>query len=65
MLMQYLDEHPSITLQTFVTMSGLKKSVASHKLVLLALAGVLKVTPHERGDLYSLVLRPGSRSTGT
>jgi predicted HTH transcriptional regulator len=65
MLMQYLDEHPSITLQTFTTISGLKKSMASHKLVLLALAGVLKVTPHERGDLYSRVLRPGSRSTGT
>lgn len=65
LLMRYLDEHPSITLQTFMSISGLKKSLASHKLVLLAIAGVLKVTPHERGDLYSLVLRPGSRSTGT
>lgn len=65
MLMQYLDKHPSITLQTFVAISGLKKSMAARKLVLLTLGGVLKVTPHERGDLYSLVLRPGSRSTGT
>jgi hypothetical protein len=65
LLMQYLDKHPSITLQTFMTISGLKKSQASSKLILLTVARVLKVTPHERGDLYSLVLRPGSRSTGT
>jgi predicted HTH transcriptional regulator len=65
MLMQYLDEHPSITLQTFMTISGLKKFLASRKLVLLVVGGVLKVTPHERGDLYSLILRPGSRLTGT
>ncbi|MBT1709886.1 putative DNA binding domain-containing protein [Fulvivirgaceae bacterium PWU5] len=65
LLMQYLDKHPSITLQTFMAISGLKKSQASSKLILLTVARVLKVTPHERGDLYSLVLRPGSRSTGT
>ncbi len=53
-LMQYLDQNPNITLSTFVKLSGLKKFYASKKLVLLVLADVLKITPHEKGDLYSL-----------
>ena len=53
-LMQYLDAHKEITLKTFMEMSGLKRFSASRKLVLLVLADVLRVTPHDRGDLYSL-----------
>jgi hypothetical protein len=53
-LMQYLDTHPAITLQKFVELSGLKRFYASKKLVLLVLADVLNITPHEKGDLYSL-----------
>jgi predicted HTH transcriptional regulator len=53
-LMQYLDENPSITLKKFIELSGLKKFYASKKLVLLVLADVLRITPHEKGDLYSL-----------
>lgn len=53
-LMQYLDIHSSITLKKFIELSGLKKFYASRKLVLLVLADVLRITPHEKGDLYSL-----------
>jgi hypothetical protein len=53
-LMQYLDTNPTITLKRFIELSGLKKFYASKKLVLLVLADVLRITPHEKGDLYSL-----------
>lgn len=55
-LMKYLDATPYITLQEFAKHSKLKKFIASRKLILLVLANVLKVTPHEKGDLYSLAL---------
>lgn len=54
LLMQYLDSNPTITLKRFIELSGLKKFYASKKLVLLVLADVLRITPHEKGDLYSL-----------
>lgn len=54
LLMQYLDINPAITLKQFVEVSGLKKFYASRKLVLLVLANVLQITPHEKGDLFSL-----------
>jgi hypothetical protein len=57
MLMRYLDENPSITLKKFMELSHLKRFYASKKLVLLVLANVLKVTPHEKGDLYSLAFK--------
>ena len=53
-LVTYLNEHPTITLKKFIELSGLKKFYASKKLVLLVLANVLAITPHEKGDLYSL-----------
>lgn len=53
-LMQYLDSNPTITLKRFIELSGLKKFYASKKLVILVLADVLQITPHEKGDLYSL-----------
>lgn len=54
LLMQYLDTHTSITLKKFMEISGLKRFYASRKLVLLVLADVLRITPHEKGDVYSL-----------
>ena len=54
MLMQYLDINPTITLKKFIEISGLKKFYASRKLIILVLADVLLITPHEKGDLYSL-----------
>lgn len=53
-LMKYLEENKSITLKEFVTASGLKRFYASNKLVLLVLANVLRIIPHEKGDLYTL-----------
>jgi hypothetical protein len=53
-LMQYLDSNPTITLKRFIELSGLKKFYASKKLILLVLADVLRITPHEKGDLYSI-----------
>lgn len=53
-LMRYLDVNPAITLREFMQVSGLKKFYASRKLVLLVLANVLQITPHEKGDLFSL-----------
>jgi predicted HTH transcriptional regulator len=54
LLMQYLDVNPTITLEKFIEVSGLKKFYASKKLIILVLADVLRITPHEKGDLYSL-----------
>jgi hypothetical protein len=56
-LMQYLDTNPTITLKKFMELSGLKRFYASRKLVLLVLADVLNITPHEKGDLYSLAFK--------
>jgi predicted HTH transcriptional regulator len=54
LLMEYLDEHHTITLKKFTEVSGLKRFIASRKLILLVLADVLRITPHEKGDLYSV-----------
>lgn len=56
-LMQYLDRNTVITLKKFVELSGLKRFYASRKLVLLVLANVLRITPDERGDQYSLAFQ--------
>lgn len=53
-LMQYLEENKSITLKEFVSASGLKRFYASNKLILLVLANVLSIIPHENGDRYTL-----------
>src|SRR5687767_12046235 len=51
-LMQYLDQKKVITLKEFVALSGLNRIYASRKLILLVLANVLRIIPHEKGDLY-------------
>ncbi len=53
-LMQYLEENKSITLKEFIKASGLKPFYASNKLILLVLADVLSIVPHENGDRYTL-----------
>jgi hypothetical protein len=52
-LMRYLDDHPYITLPEFQTLAGLELTAASRKLVTLVLANVIRITPTEKGDLYS------------
>lgn len=54
LLMKYLDTNRSITLQKFMEVSGLKRFIASRKLILLVLADVLRIHPHEKGDIFSL-----------
>jgi hypothetical protein len=61
LLMKYLDENSSITLKKFMEVSGLKRFIASRKLILLVLADVLRITPHEKGDIFSLALQKDSR----
>jgi hypothetical protein len=56
LLMQHLDKHHTITLKEFTELSGLKRFIASKKLILLVLADVLHITPHEKGDVFSLSL---------
>ncbi len=53
-LMRYLDENNTITLRQFMELSGLRRYLASRKLVLLVLANILRVTPHEKGDVFSV-----------
>lgn len=54
MLMQHLSTAGSITLKEFAELSKLRRYYASRKLILLVLANVLRVTPGEKGDVYSL-----------
>jgi len=54
LLMKYLDENPNITLKKFQEVSGLNRFRASKKLILLVLADVLRISPHEKGDVYQL-----------
>ena len=53
-LMQYLDQKKVITLKEFSTLRGLNRLYASRKLILLVLANVLRIIPHEKGDLYTV-----------
>jgi len=52
-LMEYLEERGSITLQQFRALAKLNRFNAAKKLILLVLAGVLRVEPTEKGDFYS------------
>ncbi len=54
LLMKYLDENKTITLKEFISISRLKRFYASRKLILLVLANVLRIMPHEKGDQYLL-----------
>ena len=53
-LMEYLDQKKVITLKEFANLCGLNKLYASRKLILLVLANVLNIIPHENGDLYAV-----------
>ncbi len=54
MLMQYLDQHTSVTVRQFAEAARLPIRNASQTLVLLVLANVLKVIPREKEDIYIL-----------
>jgi predicted HTH transcriptional regulator len=52
-LMEYLDNHLTISLADYRKLSGLNRFQASRKLILLVLANVLRITASEKGYLYS------------
>ena len=54
-LIRFLADHPVITLGEFARLTGLGKFMASRKLVRLVLANVLRITPTEKGDVFSRV----------
>lgn len=53
-LMEYLDTHGMITLETFAELVKIKKYYASKTLILLVLAKVLEIEPREGKDIYRL-----------
>jgi predicted HTH transcriptional regulator len=54
-IIHFLDSQPAITLREFSRLAGLNRFLASRKLVRLVLANVLRITPSEKGDLFSRV----------
>lgn len=54
-LMEYLNDHRSISLPVYQKLSGLNRFKTRRKLILLVLANVLKITATEKGDFYSRV----------
>jgi len=56
-LIQYLSTNSTITLSQFIQLTQLKRYHASRKLVLLVLANVLRLNPHEHGDEFSLAFQ--------
>ncbi len=54
LLMQYLDQQPSITLSQFAALAGIPRRQASQTLILLVLCNVLRIQPNEGEDLYFL-----------
>ena len=55
MLMQYLGQHQTITVNRFMEVAQIPRHIASRTLVLLVLAHVLKIQPHETEDLFIAV----------
>lgn len=54
-LIRFLADHPAITLPEFARLAGLGRFPASRKLVRLVLANVLRITPTEKGDVFSRI----------
>jgi predicted HTH transcriptional regulator len=51
-LMKYLLDNQYITVETFANVANIPRKLASRTLVLLVLANVLKIQPHEMQDLF-------------
>jgi len=54
LLMKLLDQQDEITLGEFQAAANIPRRVASSTLVLLVLAGVLKIIPQEKEDIFKL-----------
>ncbi len=57
-LMQYLGENQKITVTQFATIANIPRFVASRTLILLTLAHVLRVFPHESEDYFVFLSEP-------
>ena len=55
LLMKYLDKNKEITVTMFSELAEIPKKIASRTLVLLVLAGVLRVNPSEIEDTFSVI----------
>lgn len=55
-LIKYIDVNKEITLSKFSELAQIPKKIASRTLVLLVLAGVLKVNPNEIEDTFSMII---------
>ncbi len=55
LLMKYLDKNKEITVTKFSELAEIPKKIASRTLVLLVLAGVLRVNPSELEDTFSVI----------
>ncbi|MBL3656359.1 AlbA family DNA-binding domain-containing protein [Fulvivirga sediminis] len=54
LLMTYLEDHETITVNQFKTISGRNYYQASRTLILMVLANVLEIHPSEKEDFYTL-----------
>lgn len=54
-VIRFLADQPGITLMQFSKLAGLNRFAASRKIVRLVLANVLRITPTEKGDIFSRV----------
>jgi predicted HTH transcriptional regulator len=54
-IIHFLDAQPTISLREFAQLTGLNRFLASRKIIRLVLANVLKITPTEKGDVFSRV----------
>ena len=52
LLVQYLQENASITVQDFAKLAGISRYQASRTMVLLVLGNVLEIIPAEKQDVY-------------
>jgi predicted HTH transcriptional regulator len=57
LLMQYLELHQMITVDQFSDLANIPRKIASRTLVLLVLANVLKILPHEVKDYFTTASR--------
>ncbi len=51
-LMKYLADNQQITVETYATIANISRKIASRTLIVLVLANVLKVQPHEMQDFF-------------
>jgi predicted HTH transcriptional regulator len=51
-LMKYLAENQNITVETYANIANIPRKIASRTLVVLVLANVIKVQPHEVQDFF-------------